>query len=90
MFEGMGGQGKVVGGHYINSTVSTGGKGDRVVETGFRGRKLTDDEVAEWEKSPLRAAEALLQPLAQSARSLPAQCCPAAWARWRGQRSTPL
>ncbi len=27
MFEGMGGQGKVVGGHYINSTVYTGSKG---------------------------------------------------------------
>lgn len=50
MFEGMGGQGKVVGGHYINSTVSTGSKGDLVVQTGFRGRKLTVDEVAEWEE----------------------------------------
>jgi Short C-terminal domain len=49
MFEGMGGQGKVVGGHYINSTVYTGNKGDLVVHTGLRGRKLTVDEVAEWE-----------------------------------------
>jgi len=49
MFEGMGGQGKVVGGHYINSTVYTGSKGDLVVHTGLRGRKLTVDEVTEWE-----------------------------------------
>jgi hypothetical protein len=48
MFEGMGGQGKVVGGHYINSAVLTGNKGDLVIQTGFRGRKLTADEVAEW------------------------------------------
>jgi hypothetical protein len=50
MFEGMSGQGKVVGGHYINSAVYTGNKGDLVIQTGFRGRKLTAAEVAEWEE----------------------------------------
>jgi Short C-terminal domain len=56
MIEGMGGgQGKVVGGHYINATVSTSNKGDLVVQTGFRGRKLTADEVVEWEEIPTEA-----------------------------------
>jgi hypothetical protein len=50
MFEAMSGQGKVVGGHYINSIVSTGSKDDLVVHAGFRGRKLTSAEVAEWEE----------------------------------------
>jgi hypothetical protein len=44
----MVGQGKVVGGHYINATVSIGTKGDLVVASGFKRRKLTADEVAEW------------------------------------------
>jgi hypothetical protein len=44
------GQGKVVAGHYINATVSTGSKGDLVIQAGLRGRKLTADEVAEWEE----------------------------------------
>ena len=50
MFEGMGGQGKVVAGHYINSVVLTSNKGDLVIQTGFRGRKLNAAEVAEWEE----------------------------------------
>jgi hypothetical protein len=50
MIEGMTGQGKVLGGHYMNSTVSTGLKGDLVVQAGFKGRKLTATEVAAWEE----------------------------------------
>jgi hypothetical protein len=50
MFEAMVGQGKVVGGHYINGTVSTGYKGDLVIQAGLKRRKLTGDEVAEWEE----------------------------------------
>jgi hypothetical protein len=50
MFEGMVGQGKVVGGHHINAIVSTGNKGDLVVQAGFKRRKLTAAEVAEWEE----------------------------------------
>jgi hypothetical protein len=46
----MSGQGKVVAGHYINATVSTGFRGDLVVQTGLKGRKLTAAEVAEWEE----------------------------------------
>ena len=46
----MSGQGKVVAGHYIDSTVSTGFRGDLVVQTGLMGRKLTAAEVAEWEE----------------------------------------
>jgi hypothetical protein len=42
------GQGKVVGGHYINATVSVGLKGDLVVASGFKRRMLSGDEVAEW------------------------------------------
>jgi len=50
MIEAMVGQGKVVGGHYINGTVSTGYKGDLVVQAGLKRRKLTDAEVAQWEE----------------------------------------
>jgi hypothetical protein len=50
MFEGMVGQGKVVGGHHINAIVSTSNKGDLVVGAGFKRRKLTAVEVAEWEE----------------------------------------
>jgi hypothetical protein len=46
----MSGQGKVVAGHYIDATVSTGFRGDLVVQTGLKGRKLTAAEVAEWEE----------------------------------------
>ena len=52
MFEAMGGQGKVVGGHYIDSTVSTNNKGELVIPAGFRSKKLTAAEVAKWEEVP--------------------------------------
>jgi hypothetical protein len=48
VIEGMVGQGKVVGGHYINATVSTGFNGDLVIQAGLKRRKLTAAEVAEW------------------------------------------
>jgi hypothetical protein len=50
MIDEMFGQAKVVAGHYINAPVSTSSKGDLVVQSGFRGRKLTAAEVAEWEE----------------------------------------
>ena len=50
MFEGMVGQGKVVGGHHINAIVSTSNNGDLVVGAGFKRRKLTAVDVAEWEE----------------------------------------
>jgi Short C-terminal domain len=50
MIEAMVGQGKVLGGHYINGTVSTGYKGDLIVQAGLKRRKLTADEVAKWEE----------------------------------------
>ena len=50
MIEGMTGNGKVVGGHYMNATVSTGIKGDLVIQSGLRWRKLTAAEVAKWEE----------------------------------------
>ena len=50
MFEGLVGQGKVVAGHYINGTVSTGLNETLVVQAGLKRRKLTADEVAEWEE----------------------------------------
>ena len=50
MIEGMFGQGKVVGGRYINGTVSTGHRGDLVVQAGLKRRKLIAAEVAEWEE----------------------------------------
>jgi hypothetical protein len=50
MFEAMVGQGKVVAGDYINAAVSTSNKGDLVIPAGFKRRKLTAAEVAEWEE----------------------------------------
>jgi hypothetical protein len=55
MFEGMVGQGKVIGGHYINATVSISNKGDLVIPAGLKRRKLTADEVAEWEEVTVEA-----------------------------------
>jgi hypothetical protein len=55
MIEAMVGQGKVVGGHYINAPVSTGSKGDLVIQAGFRRPKLTSAEVAKWEEIPTEA-----------------------------------
>ncbi len=50
MIEGMTRNGKVVGGHYMNAPVTTGIKGDLVIQSGLRWRKLTAAEVAEWEE----------------------------------------
>jgi hypothetical protein len=51
VLEAIARQGKVVGGHYINATVSTGTMGDDlVVHAGLKRRKLTAAEVAEWEE----------------------------------------
>jgi hypothetical protein len=50
MIEGMVGQGKVVGGHYINAAVTTGNKGDLVIHAGLKRRKLNAEEVAKWEE----------------------------------------
>lgn len=47
----MSGQGKVIAGHYIDAMVSTGFRGDLVVQTGLRGRKLVAAEVAEWSET---------------------------------------
>src|SRR3954447_7108078 len=43
-------QGKVIGGHYINGTVTTGNDDDLVIQAGLKRRKLTAAEVAEWEE----------------------------------------
>jgi hypothetical protein len=50
MIEELTGQGKVVGGQYINGTVTTGLKGDLVIQAGFKRRKLNATEVAEWDE----------------------------------------
>src|SRR3954452_19311561 len=50
MLEELVGQGKVLGGHCVNGTVSIGNKGDLVVRAGLKRRKLTSAEVAEWEE----------------------------------------
>src|SRR3954447_2895918 len=49
MLEELVGQGKVMGGHCVNGTVSIR-KGDLVVHAGLKRRKLTSAEVAEWEE----------------------------------------
>lgn len=41
--------GRVVGGHFLNATVSTAPFGsDLIVQSGFKVRKLNDENVAEW------------------------------------------
>ena len=50
MFEAMSGYGKVVGGHYIDAAVTTGSRGNLVVQAGLRWPKLTVDTVASWEE----------------------------------------
>jgi hypothetical protein len=50
MFEAMSGYGKVVGGHYMDATVTTGSKGNLVVQAGLRWPKLTAETVTSWEK----------------------------------------
>jgi hypothetical protein len=52
MFEAMSGYGKVVGGHYMDATVTTGSKGNLVIQAGLRWPKLTVDTVASWEEIP--------------------------------------
>jgi hypothetical protein len=52
MFDGVVGQGRVVAGHYIDGTVSTGCKGDLDVRAGLKWRRLTAAEVAEWAEVP--------------------------------------
>lgn len=43
--------GRVVGGHFLNSTVSTATFGsDLIVQSGFKGRKLNKENVAEWQE----------------------------------------
>lgn len=43
--------GRVVGGHYLNATVTTAPIGsDLVVQSGLRWRKLNHEQVAEWEE----------------------------------------
>jgi hypothetical protein len=42
--------GQVIGGQYMNASVVTNYKGDLVVQYSFKKRKLTADEVSEWEE----------------------------------------
>ena len=46
----MASYGTVVGGHFMNATVSTNHKGELVLQQGFKRRKLNTDEVAEWDE----------------------------------------
>lgn len=49
MIEAMVGQGKVVGGDYINRAVATDHRGDLFIQAGLKRRKLIATEVAGWE-----------------------------------------
>lgn len=42
--------GRVIGGHYLNGTVSPGMGNDLVVKAGLKWRKLSAEQVAEWEE----------------------------------------
>jgi len=46
----MMGYGQVVGGQYMNATVNTNHRGELVVQSGFKRRKIDDIEVVEWEE----------------------------------------
>lgn len=55
----MASSGQVIGGSYVDSTVSVATFGSGVViQTGFRGRKLDGETVAQWEEVPLESRRA--------------------------------
>lgn len=60
--------GRVIGGAYLNSTVTTATFGtDLVVQSGFKGKKLTIENVASWVEVPTEAKSNLFGSIGKAA-----------------------
>lgn len=60
--------GSVIGGAYLNSSVTTAAFGsDLVVQTGFKGRKLTAETVVSWAEIPIEARESAFGAMGKAA-----------------------
>lgn len=60
--------GKVIGGAYLDSTVATATFGsDLVVQTGFKGRKLTAEHVKSWEEIPIETKDTAISAMGKAA-----------------------
>lgn len=60
--------GSVIGGAYLNSTVTTATFGhDLVVQSGFKGRKLTVETVASWTEMPVEAKDGAFSAMGKAA-----------------------
>lgn len=64
----MSSMGKVIGGAYLDSTVTTAAWGsDLVVQTGFKGRKLTAEQVQSWKEIPVEAKDSTFSAMGKAA-----------------------
>lgn len=60
--------GSVIGGAFLNSSVSTATFGtDLVVQTGFKGRKLTAETVQSWAEIPIEAKDGAFTAMGKAA-----------------------
>lgn len=60
--------GRVIGGAYLNSTVTTATFGhDLVVQAGFKGRKLTAETVVSWTEMPVEARDGAFSAMGKAA-----------------------
>ncbi|HIE69152.1 MAG TPA: SHOCT domain-containing protein [Planctomycetes bacterium] len=60
--------GKVIGGAYLDSTVTTATFGsDLVVQAGFKGRKLTAEHVKSWEEIPIETKDTAFSAMGKAA-----------------------
>lgn len=60
--------GKVIGGAYLDSTVATATfESDLVVQTGFKGRKLTAEHVKSWEEIPIETKDTAISAMGKAA-----------------------
>ena len=60
--------GSVIGGAYLNSSVSTATFGsDLVVQTGFKGRKVTAETVQSWAEIPIEAKDGAFSAMGKAA-----------------------
>ncbi|KQM83420.1 SHOCT domain-containing protein [Agromyces sp. Leaf222] len=64
----MGSFGSVMGGAYLNSSVATATFGsDLVVQTGFKGRKLTAETIQAWAEIPIEAKDGAFSAIGKAA-----------------------
>jgi hypothetical protein len=60
--------GRVIGGVYMNSTVTTATFGsDMVIQTGIKGRRLTAETVEAWQETPIEAKDGTFTAMGKAA-----------------------